>query len=132
MSDFTELAVAGRVATPNDPDWDDARQRGTWPPTSSPSAVAFVESADDVAGVIRFAGRHGLGVAGQGTGHGAVALGPLDDVILIKTERMRGVEIDADARTARVEAGVLALELGEAARGRTACARCPAPRPTSG
>ena len=38
---------------------------------------------------------HGLRVAGQGTGHGAVALGPLDDAILIKTERMRGVEVDA-------------------------------------
>jgi hypothetical protein len=29
-------------------------------------------------------------VAAQGTGHGAVALGSLDDVILTKTERIRG------------------------------------------
>ena len=26
MSDFTGLAIAGRVATANDPDWDEARQ----------------------------------------------------------------------------------------------------------
>jgi FAD/FMN-containing dehydrogenase len=67
--------------------------------------------------VIRFAGAHGHKVAGQGTGHGAYALGPLkdEDTIVIKTERMRGVEVDADAQTARVDAGVLALELGEAA-----------------
>jgi hypothetical protein len=45
-----------------------------------------------------------------------VALGPLDEAILIKTERMRSVEVDGEARTARVEAGVLALELGEAAQ----------------
>jgi FAD binding domain len=50
-----------------------------------------------------------------------VALGPLDEAILIKTERMRGVEVDADARAARVEAGVLALELGEAAQREGLC-----------
>ena len=72
-----------------------ARQAWNLAADQQPTAVAFVEGADDVAEVVRFAGRHGLGVAGQGTGHGAVALGPLDDVILIKTERMRGVEVDA-------------------------------------
>jgi FAD/FMN-containing dehydrogenase len=40
-------------------------------------------------------------------------IGPLGGVILIKTERMRGVEVDGD--TAHVAAGVLASELGEAA-----------------
>ena len=31
----------------------------------------------------------------------------LDDTILIKTARMTGVEIDADGRVARVQAGAL-------------------------
>src|SRR5262249_39677721 len=57
-----------------------------------------------------------LRVAGQGTGHGAVSLEPLDDTILVKTERTRGIEVDPRARTARVEAGVLVLELSEAAQ----------------
>ena len=52
-------------------------------------------------------------MAGQGTGHGAVALGPLDDVILIKTERMRDVAVEGEK--ARVEAGALAEDVGEAA-----------------
>ena len=26
MSDFSELSIAGRVATPTDADWDEARQ----------------------------------------------------------------------------------------------------------
>ena len=80
-----------------------------------PEAVAFVESAEDVATVVRFAAENDLRVAGQGTGHGAAPLPPLDETILIKTERMRGIEIDPEAQTARVEAGVLVLELGEAA-----------------
>ena len=45
-------------------------------------------------------------MVGQGTGHGAVAVGSFEDTIVIKTERMRGVEVDGD--TARVEAGVIA------------------------
>ncbi len=116
MSDFAELSIAGRIASPNDADWDEARAAWNLVADQHPSAVALVEGAEDIAETIRFAGRHGLKVAGQSTGHGAAALGPLEDTILVKTERMRGVEVDPGARTARVEAGVLALELGEAAQ----------------
>jgi FAD binding domain len=116
MSDFAELSIDGRIATPNDPDWDEARAAWNLVADQRPDAVAFVESAGDVARTVSFAAKHGLEVAGQGTGHGAVALDPLDGTILVKTERMRGIEIDRDARTARVEAGVLVLELSEAAQ----------------
>jgi FAD binding domain len=115
MSRFAELSIDGRVATPNDADWDDARAAWNLVADQHPSAVALVENADDVAAALRFAAQHGLRVNAQSTGHGAVALGPLDDTLLIKTERMRGIEVDPGARTARVEAGVLALELGQAA-----------------
>ncbi|HET6998093.1 MAG TPA: FAD-binding oxidoreductase [Solirubrobacterales bacterium] len=114
MSDFTELTISGRIATPADSDWDQARAAWNLAADQNPSAVAFVESAEDVAKTLRFAAAHGLRVSGQGTGHGAVALGSLEDTILIKTERMRGIEIDPEAQRARVEAGVLVLELGEA------------------
>jgi len=121
MSAFAELSISGRVATATDPDWDEARAAWNLAADQHPEAVAFVESADDVANVVSFAGRRQLKVSGQGTGHGAVALSPLDDTIVIKTERMRRIDIDADRRTARVEAGVLAVELGEAAQRCRAC-----------
>ena len=121
MTELTGLSTTGRVATPNDSDWDAARAAWNLAADQQPRAVAFVEGADDVAAVVRFAAEEGLQVAGQGTGHGAVALGPLDDAILIKTERMRAVDVDADARTARVEAGALAQELGEAAQEHGLC-----------
>jgi FAD/FMN-containing dehydrogenase len=115
MNDFGELSIQGRVATPGDSDWDEARQAWNLAADLNPSAVAFVDTPEDVSSVIRFAGDHDLKVAPQGTGHGALPLAPLDDTILVKTERMRGVGVDPDARTARVEAGVLAAELGGAA-----------------
>jgi FAD/FMN-containing dehydrogenase len=121
MTDFTELSIAGRVATPSDPDWDEARAAWNLAADQRPAAVAFVESAEDVAATVRFAVEHDLRLAGQGTGHGAAPLGPLEEAILVKTERMRGVEVDPEAQTARVEAGVLSLELGEAAGAHGLC-----------
>jgi hypothetical protein len=121
MNGFSELSIAGGVATPSDGDWDQARAAWNLVADQDPVAVAFAESADDVASVVRFAAQNDLRVAGQGTGHGAAALGPLDDTILLKTERMRSVDVDAEARTARVEAGVLASELAEAAQAHGLC-----------
>ena len=113
MPGVTELAIRGRIATPDDSDWDEARQAWNLAADQHPEAVAFVESADDVSKVIGFASDNGLKVTGQGTGHGAVPLGPLEGTILIKTERMRDVAIENEK--ARVEAGALALDVGEAA-----------------
>jgi hypothetical protein len=42
-------------------------------------------------------------------------MGSLAHTVLVKTERMRGVQIDPKTRTARVEAGVLWAEVSEAA-----------------
>jgi hypothetical protein len=113
MADFSQLSIRGRVATSSDSDWDEARQAWNLAADQQPPAVTFVESADDVSKVVRFAADHDLKVTGQGTGHGAVAMGALDDTILIKTERMQAIEV-ADG-TARMEAGVLAEQIGGAA-----------------
>ncbi len=121
MSNFAELSIDGRVATPSDPDWDEARTAWNLVADQRPEAVVFAESAADVVATVRFAAEHDLRVAGQGTGHGAATLPRLEDTILLKTERMRGIEVDPDARTAHVEAGVLAMELGEAAGAHGLC-----------
>jgi hypothetical protein len=115
VTDFTGLSIEGRIATPSDADWDEARLAWNLAADLRPSAVAFVESAEDVAKTVRFAAENGLRVSGQGTGHGAAPLGSLEDAILIKTEKLRGIEVDADRQVARVEAGALSIELGEAA-----------------
>jgi hypothetical protein len=121
MADLSELSIGGRVVTPEDSDWDEARQAWNLIADQHPVAVAIVAGAGDVATVVPFAAEQGLRVTAQGTGHGAAALGPLDDTILIKTTQMRGIEIDPDAGTARLEAGVEGSELGEAAQAHGMC-----------
>src|SRR3954470_11823888 len=87
VPEVSELSIRGRIATSNDSDWDEARRAWNLAADQQPAAVAFVESADDVSKVIGFATANDLKVTGQGTGHGAMAMGSLEDVILIKTER---------------------------------------------
>ncbi len=105
----------GTVVAPGEENWDQARAAWNLAADQNPAAVAYVESADDVVAVLEFARANGLGVAAQGTGHGAGSRGPLDGSILLKTERLKGIEIDADDGVGRYEAGVLWLEANPAA-----------------
>jgi FAD/FMN-containing dehydrogenase len=103
------------LVLPHDPAWNHARLAWNLAVDQQPAAVALPESAADIVAVVRWARSRGLRVAPQGTGHNAAAMGSLGHTVLVKTERMRGVEIDPKTRTARVEAGVLWAEVSEAA-----------------
>jgi hypothetical protein len=105
----------GDVAVPGDADWDEARLGWNLAADQRPAAVVHAESADDVVAVVEFARPHGLRIAPQGTGHMAAALESLEGTLLLKTSRMRGVEIDAENRRARVGAGVIWQEVEDAA-----------------
>ena len=105
----------GKVVVPDDERYDSARQAWNLAVDQRPAAVVLPESAADVAAAVRCAAQHGLRVAAQGTGHNAGPLASLADTVLVKTERMRGIRIDPVARTARVEAGVVWLDVVQAA-----------------
>jgi hypothetical protein len=94
------------VLSPADEGWDAARQAFNLTIDQRPELIAMARSEADVASVVRFASRQGLQVVPQTTGHNAGPLGSLEDAIILKTRPMRGVEIDVEARKARVKAGV--------------------------
>lgn len=91
---------------PGDPSYDEARLAWNLAADQNAAAVAFPESAQDVVEIVHAARATGLRIAPQGTGHNATPLGDLSDTVLLKTERMRGVEIDQNRLIARAEAGV--------------------------
>ena len=103
------------IVLPHDPTWNEARLAWNLAADQRPAAVALPENARDVVAVVRWARERGLRVAPQGTGHNAIPLGSLAHTVLLKTERMRGVEIDIRGQRARVQAGVLWGEVTEAA-----------------
>jgi FAD/FMN-containing dehydrogenase len=107
--------LSGEVVHPDDAGWDEVRQAWNLAVDQRPVAVVFPESAEDVAATVVFAGANDLRVAFNGGGHNA---GPIDwsaHTVLVKTERMTGIEIDPGVRRARIEAGVLGRPLAQAA-----------------
>src|SRR3712207_9291734 len=61
--------------------------------------------AADIIAAVRLARDEGLGVGVIATGHGVAS--PCDGGILINTSRMRGVRVDPESQSARVEPGAL-------------------------
>lgn len=107
--------LTGSVVGPGEDGWGQARAAWNLVVNQHPAAVAYVESAEDVAAVVDFAREAGLRLAPQGTGHGAGSRGALDGTILLKTERMNGVEIDPESGVGGFEAGVIWRDAGDAA-----------------
>ncbi len=97
--------LRGAVITPEDAGWDAARTPWHLLADQRPALIVLARDATDVAETVRFARSHGLRVAAQSTGHGADALGPLNDAVLLRTVGMNDVVVDPLERTARVGAG---------------------------
>ena len=97
--------VAGDAFVPGDDGYDEARRAWNLAADQRPSAIVLAESAADVVRAVRFARSQGMRIAPQGTGHGAMPLESLEGAMLLKTSRMRRVDINPATRTARAEAG---------------------------
>src|SRR4051812_2605993 len=115
----SSVAVAelrpGLLAVPGDAAYDAQRVAWNLAVDQRPAAVAVVESADDIATVVRYARDRDLKVTAQGTGHNAGPLGDLRGVILVRTLKLRGVQIDPEMQVARAEAGALWMDVVEPA-----------------
>jgi len=107
--------ISGDVVLPGDETWETARQAWNLAVDQRPVAIVYAESADDVVATVGHAAERGLHIAFNAGGHNAGPIGWTGPTILLKTERMRGITVDPAARTARVEAGVLAKSLAVAA-----------------
>jgi FAD/FMN-containing dehydrogenase len=97
----------GAVVSPSDSGYDEARAAWNLAADQRPDAVAMPENETDVAFAVAYAREAGLRVSVQGTGHNPLPLGDMSGSILIRTHRMRQVDIDPTARRARVQAGAI-------------------------
>ena len=95
--------LRGDVYVPDDEGYDGARAAWNLNAHQHPALVVEAEGATDVLAAVRLAREQGLGVGVMATGHGVAA--PADGGVLINTSRMKGVRVDPETRTARVEAG---------------------------
>ena len=103
MSTADPTALDDRILRPGDPGFDEEISGFNLAINHQPELVVAAESADDVVAAVALARERGLAVNVQSTGHTDTAI---EGGVLISTRHMDDFELDADAATARVGAGV--------------------------
>jgi FAD/FMN-containing dehydrogenase len=106
--------LRGEVLDAADPEYEDARRLYNAMIDKRPAAIARCADAADVITCVDVARESGIDLAIRGGGHNGPGLGSVDDGLVIDLSAMRGVIVDADARTARVLGGSLVGDVDHA------------------
>ena len=105
----------GRVITPDDPAYEQARTVFYGGIDRRPAAIVRVNRAEEVAHVVNFARENGLELAVRSGGHSVAGHSVTEGGIVLDLSEMRALDINPEARTAWVESGLTAGEYTTAA-----------------
>lgn len=97
--------LRGELIEPGDPRYDQARPVYNAMIDKYPALIVQVANVADVMAAVNFAREQGLLLAVRGGGHNGGGLGTCDHGLVIDLGAMRGVRVDPQARTVRVEGG---------------------------
>ena len=103
--------IAGRVITTDAPDYEAARLIFNRAFDLRPALIVRCSGRSDVARALEFAQNHNLPLAVRGGGHNRAGFSVCDAGVVIDLSGMNRVEVDADKRVARAEAGALVRDL---------------------
>jgi FAD/FMN-containing dehydrogenase len=107
--------VKGRLITPDDPAYDQARMIFYGGFDRRPQVIVQAADATDVARVIALAGDTGLELAVRSGGHSPAGHSVLDGGIVLDLSAMRALDLDAETRNAWAQPGLTAGEYTTAA-----------------
>lgn len=104
--DFAVLQrmIEGTVIGPMDAQYEEARRAWNLSVEQRPAVIVFAENSDDVIEAVRFARGAGLRVAVTATGHGVIR--PADGALLLNLSRLNSIDVDVQAKMARLGGGV--------------------------
>jgi FAD/FMN-containing dehydrogenase len=94
-----------------DADYDVARSLHDISFDREPWMVVRARSASDVVQAVRFARLHRLPLTARSGGHSVAGHSSIDGAVVVDVANMRGVYIDAEKKTARVQAGATSGDL---------------------
>jgi FAD/FMN-containing dehydrogenase len=105
MTNATIAGFRGRLIHPTDSDYDEARALYNGMIDKRPRLIARCVDVADVIAAVNFAREQKLLLAIRGGGHNGPGLGSCNDGLVIDLSAMKGVRVDPEACTVRVEAG---------------------------
>lgn len=109
--------ISGCVLRPHDVGYDEARAVHNGLIDRRPALIVRCRWAGDIVAALAFAHRNGLEISIRGGGHNVAGRAVTDGGLMIDLSLMKRVDVDAAARTATVEAGVIWGELNDAGQG---------------
>ena len=110
---FDELGrwFQGELLVPTSPGYDPGRRIWNGAIDRRPACIGRCTGVADVVAAVRFARDHELLVAVRSGGHGVAGHAVCDGGLVIDLSPMKGIRVDRQAMTARVQGGVLWGEL---------------------
>jgi len=114
LADALASSLRGDVIDAEHPEYEEARALYNAMIDKRPALIARCSDAADVASAVVFGRDNGLELAICCGGHNGAGLGSVDGGLVIDLSRMSGVEVDPEARTARVLGGTLLGEVDRA------------------
>ena len=107
-------ALRGSLLLPGGSEY--ARRRRVWNGAIDrhPLAIAQCADAEDVAAAVKFAARGHIPMTVRGGGHNVAGLAVRDGALMLDLGQMNRIDVDARARSARVEGGALWREVDAA------------------
>jgi FAD/FMN-containing dehydrogenase len=106
--------LRGSLLLPGDPGFDTARALWNAMIDRRPALIARCAGPEDVISSLAFAREHDMPVSIRGGGHNVAGNALVDGGLTIDLSTMRDIRVDPNARTARVDPGVLWGELDHA------------------
>ena len=102
---FEVQGFGGELVHPGDPAYDEARRVFNGMIDRSPALIARCGSVDDVIAVVNLAREQNLPLSVYGGGHGVTGSAVVDAGVCLDLRGMRSVEVDPQAKIARVAGG---------------------------
>ena len=109
--EIDQAALRGYLVGPQDPSYDTARRVWNGSIDQHPAVIMRCLGVSDVIAAVKFGRASGLPVAVRSGGHSFPGLSVADGALVIDLSLMKGVRVDPDRRTVRVQAGVLLGDL---------------------
>ncbi|HUG07933.1 MAG TPA: FAD-binding oxidoreductase [Acidimicrobiia bacterium] len=107
-------SIVGEVLTPGESGFDEARALWNVRFDRKPDLIARCTSHDDVVAAIAYAKAEGIDLSVRGGGHNYAAKTVAEGGLLVDLSAMKDIEVELEARTARIGPGVTGEELDAA------------------